>query len=127
MIDTDEMSLSQLIYLSAELRDKAAEHARQEKAIRAQKAEVDAAILASMENMGVRSTGVDDYTVTATTERIASVEDWNAFYDYIVDTRAPHLMQRRVTQEALRELRAQGEEVPGVTFIEQTSLSLRKR
>ncbi len=45
---------------------------------------------------------------------VANVEDWNEFLAYIYKHKFGHLLQRRVSDVAYRELLDQGKKVPGV-------------
>jgi hypothetical protein len=59
-------------------------------------------------------------------EDIATVEDYDAFYEHIVSEDRPYLLQRRVAQGAVKELLESGEEVPGIKLLTKRKLSLRK-
>lgn len=64
--------------------------------------------------------------VTVTEQVVGTVQDWDAFYEYIVDNDAFHLLQRRVANAAYREMVEAGDEIPGTEPFTKRSLSLRK-
>ena len=123
----DAMPLGDLVALSAELRDKAAALSQQEKTVRGEKAEVDATIIRVLEAMQIDSTSANGFTVTKVADNIVTVTDWNALHQFINEQQAPYLLQRRVTQDAVKEMIALHGTVPGVELMPQVSLSLRKK
>lgn len=55
---------------------------------------------------------------------VANVEDWNAFLAYVYKNKFGHLLQRRVSDVAYRELLDQGKKVPGVQPFTKKRLNL---
>lgn len=66
-------------------------------------------------------------TASITEEEIATVEDYDAFYEYIHNNEAAYLLQRRAAQGAVKELLESGEEVPGIKLLTKRKLSIRKK
>lgn len=59
---------------------------------------------------------------------VGNVEDWDKFHQYIYKNKAGHLLQRRVSDPAYRELLetlSAGKQVPGVTPFTKKTLGLR--
>lgn len=56
---------------------------------------------------------------------VAQVEDWDAFYKYLSRTKYFHLLQRRVSDPACRELFEKKGKIPGVTPVKLRKLNLR--
>lgn len=84
-------------------------------------------VLRGLEEAGVDKmalTGVG--SVTAKTETVANVQDWDAFFDYIAENRAWYLLQRRPAVNACREAWTIGDTLPGVVPVELTKLSVAK-
>lgn len=54
--------------------------------------------------------------------------DWEAFYAFIVKRKAPHLLQRRIAEGALKELQESlgNKPIPGVGEVTLRSLSVTK-
>ena len=61
-----------------------------------------------------------------TEQQIPKVEDWDAFYQYIQENEAFHLLQRRVSTAAARETLEAGETIAGVGTFTKRAISLRK-
>lgn len=83
------------------------------KDLTADKAVLEHDIITAMENEGNESIRTKFGTVTITSEQVANVLDWPDFERYIYETRSLHLMQRRVSNAAYRELLKIHESVPG--------------
>ena len=66
-------------------------------------------------------------TASITEQVLPQVVDWDAFYAYIHENQAFHLLQRRPTAAAYRELQESGQDVPGVEPYTQRSIGLRKK
>lgn len=68
-------------------------------------------------------------TATITTERVPVVEDWERFYNWMYKNKAAHLMFRRLTSTAYREMleSRKGRLIPGVKNFDKETVSLLKR
>lgn len=66
-------------------------------------------------------------TATITEDDVPMVVDWDAFYEYIYQNRASHMLQRRVATAAWRELKDSGFPTPGIEVYKKREISLRKR
>lgn len=64
--------------------------------------------------------------VTVVTKQIPQVKDWDAFYKYVKKTGQFDLMQRRITDAAIKERWEAGKEVPGVEHFNAVSISVNK-
>ena len=65
--------------------------------------------------------------VVVNSERVAKVESWDQFYQYIRTTGQFDLLQRRPADTALRERWAAEESVPGVVPFKVFKVSITKR
>lgn len=59
------------------------------------------------------------------TSIVPNVDDWDAFYAYIHKNKYYHLLQRRTSDAACRELFEQKGSIPGVTPFSKRRLNLR--
>ena len=59
-------------------------------------------------------------------EEVATIEDYDEFYEYVHSNEAAYLLQRRAAQVAIKELLESGEDIPGVKMLTKRKLSLRK-
>lgn len=64
--------------------------------------------------------------VTIVTKQIPQVKDWDAFYKYVKKTSSFDLLQRRLTDSAIKERWEAGKEVPGVEHFNAVSVSINK-
>jgi len=68
-------------------------------------------------------------SASLTTAERASVKDWDKFYSWIYKNKAAHMLFRRVSDPAYREILKgrHGRAIPGVESFEDVTLNLRKR
>ena len=64
--------------------------------------------------------------VTVITKQVPQVKDWDAFYKFVKKTGSFDLLQRRLTDQAMKERWEAGKEVPGVEHFNAVSISLNK-
>ena len=64
--------------------------------------------------------------VTIVKKEVPQVKDWEAFYKYIKKTNQFDLMQRRLTDTAIKERWEAGKEVPGVERFISVTVSMNK-
>jgi hypothetical protein len=64
--------------------------------------------------------------VTVVTKEVPQVEDWDAFYKYVKKTGQFDLMQRRISDGAIKERWEAGKEIPGVKHFQVVTVSINK-
>lgn len=64
--------------------------------------------------------------VTVGIKEVPQVKDWAAFYAYVKKTGSFDLMQKRLTDGAIKERWEAGKEVPGVEHFNAVSVSINK-
>lgn len=121
------MNLGEMIDELYNLRTKKSELNRQVELITEQYTALEAQVLEELQRQGTESARSSLATATVSESVVPNVTDWEAFYQYIIDTRQPYLLERRPSVVIYRDLLQAGEEVPGVSPFTKTSLSLRKR
>lgn len=57
-------------------------------------------------------------------KEVYGVNDWDAFYEYVRKKKAYELLQRRLSDKAIKERREQGVEVPGTYTFKKPTISL---
>jgi hypothetical protein len=94
--------------------------------------EVDAAKKAVMDHLqaqGMDKGGDKNLSVSLTQKVVPNVKDWDAFYAFIKKNNYFHLLHRRVSEPAWREiheqLAAKKKEVPGTEPFTKIDLSIR--
>lgn len=99
--------------------------AEQEKALTSQYETLQAQLIELMDAEGVsKSTGrLASGSITESME--FNIEDFDGFMAYVAKSKQPHLVQRRVSAPAIRELWAKKGAVPGLTPYTKRVISLR--
>ena len=81
-----------------------------------------------MERMDKEETAKSQGTkasVSITQAVVANVEDWAAFHAYVAKNKYFHLLQKRVSDPAVRELWDAGKKIPGVQPFTKRKLNIR--
>lgn len=120
------MNLGESIDRLYELKQEKAELNRQIKDLDDQYAEIEANVLAQLNELGVETGKSGTASATVSRSIVPNVDDWDAFYNYIVESNQPYLLERRPSVTAFRDLTQAGESIPGVSSYTKISLSLRK-
>ena len=107
------------------LRSKKAELEAAAKDVERQIADLDVEILESLEASGLEKTATKAGSVSISMSTVAQVTDWDEILDYIYKKKYGHLLQRRVSDPAWRELIEQGKKVPGTTGFTKKRLNYR--
>ena len=84
------------------------------------------AILLTMDEQGVTRTGVGPYSMSVSEQTVGHVDDWDEVYNYIHRTHSWHLLQRRLSNAAYKEILETGETLKGVEPFVKRSLNFRK-
>lgn len=107
-------------------------HREKKRKLEAEIVEVEALIKTDEDKLMERlnSEGLDKATgtkasVSITSTVTASVEDWDAFWVYVIKNKYTHLLQRRVSDPAYRELLEHGKKVTGVVPFVKKRVNLR--
>jgi hypothetical protein len=87
--------------------------------------ELNTELMERMEQEGLDKASGTKATISVSTNTVAAVEDWDEFWKYILKNKYTHLLQRRVSDPAYRELLEAGKKVPGVQPFVKRSLNVR--
>jgi hypothetical protein len=107
------------------LRTKKAELEAAVKDVSGQIANLESELLERMKAEGVEKTSGKGGTVSVGTSVVADVTDWDAFLSFIYKNKFGHLLQRRVSDPAWRELIEQKGKVPGTQPFTKVKLNFR--
>lgn len=88
-------------------------------------AEVQEALFERLDAEGLSKATGSKATLSVSTNTVADVQDWDAFWAFIIKNKYTHMLQRRVSDPAYRELLEAGKKVPGVEPFIKRSLNLR--
>ena len=95
------------------------------KDLEGQMADVESQLMERMESDGVDKMTGKAASVSISTSTVANVEDWDAFLAWIYKTKNGHLLQRRVSDPAWREMVEIKGVVPGTQPFTKKRLNLR--
>lgn len=77
-----------------------------------------------MDAQGLKKAGGSKATASIDSAVVASVDDWDAFWAWVVKKKYFHLIQKRVSNLGYRELLEKGVKVPGVQPFTKRKLTL---
>lgn len=120
-------TLGELIDELQHIRDEKRKASAEVERLSAAYAEVEAKVEEQLSSMGLDKASGSTATVSLSKVVAANVEDWDAFYKFIKRTGYFHLLQRRTSDPACRELFEQKGSIPGVTPVSLTKLNLRSK
>lgn len=86
---------------------------------------IEKALMEKMDKEGIDKATGRKATASITTNVVADVQDWDALWPYIAKNKLWHLVQKRVSDPAYRELLELGKKVPGVAPFAKRKLNLR--
>lgn len=117
----------ELIQELRRLKTELANLSERRKELEEQRSEIEGTITAYLKEneLSDMSDGTD--RVSLTLNLVPQVTDWPALYAHIRENDAFYLLERRALATAYRELREQGDEVPGMEDYYKPTISLRKR
>ena len=95
--------------------------------LKQRKNELEAKLIAKMEDQGIDRTGNDRCSVSIKIETVPTVEDWDAVYKHILSTEQFELLHKRMSTSAYRELLSLDMELPGVKPTDVTRINYRSR
>ena len=127
VIDVPKLTIGQKIYSIFDLHKKKQTLDTQIKELKGQIKTFESELMKDMAAQGVDKMSGTKATVSITTSTVANVEDWNDFLAYVYKMKYGHLLQRRVSDPAYRELLGQGKKIPGVSPFTQERLNIRVR
>lgn len=118
--------LGAMIDVFTELREQHREQNKVLKQIKDDMDELEEKILALLHEQGLDLGRGHTATASVSTNTVGTVVDWDAFGSYVMQNQALHLLERRVSSAAWRELFQAGEIVPGTEPYIKTTLNVRK-
>lgn len=122
-----EPSLGALVDQMWSLREQKRKLDASVKDLEGQIADKESLIMEQMAAQGLDKMSGAMASVSIITNTVAQVEDWDEFLTFIYKKKYGHLLQRRVSDPAYRELLEQGTKVPGVSPFSKQRLNLSTR
>ena len=108
-----------------ELREKKRKLEASIKDLEGQASLIEERLMESMDKDGIDKMTGRKASVSISTTTVANVEDWDAFLAFVYKNKAGHLLQRRVSDPAWREMVEIKKAVPGTQPFTKKRLNLR--
>ena len=87
--------------------------------------EIEESLIGRLDAEGMTKATGGKASVSVTTSVVADVQDWDELWVFLIKKKLTHLLQKRVSEPAYRELLEKGIKVPGVVPFNKRSLTLR--
>ena len=120
-------SLGTLIDQRFELRAKRMAAFKEVEAMKREEKELDGQIMEAMQEKDLTTAGGSMANVSLNPTTVAHVTDWNAVHEFIRETGHFHLLHKRTSDPAYREMLLLDIQVPGIEPTVLTKLSLTKK
>lgn len=130
--EVTDVTMDRLAKVYIRMRDKLAELTREyeaaEESIKAQQAEVAAAMKDIIQKAGGESIRTAHGTVTLKTTKRFYAQDWEAMYQFIVDRAMPQLLEKRIAQKNMQEFLDANPDVvpPSLNTMSELTVSVTK-
>lgn len=119
--------LKSLIAQLADVKDELREANNKAKEAKKRHDEAEAELIEYLKENELEKASAAGFTASYGTETVATVNDWEAFYDYVKEHDAFYLLQKRVASAAYRELlQVEGEAPPGTEPMDKDKLSFTR-
>jgi hypothetical protein len=120
-------SLGGIINRLSEIKAERAELSKQDKALKDEFTDLEAALLAALDAEESTMAAGSFHKAVVSEEEVMQLEDFETFWEFCKDQDAGYLFQRRFNNSAWRELRALlGQDPPGTKPFTRRSISLTK-
>jgi len=122
----EKATLGELIDQRYELRATRMALAKQVDELKKQESALDDTVLEKLKEIGLEKASGRIATMGINTTTVGTVEDWDKVHEFIRKRNFFHMMERRLSQPAYRELLELEGGVPGIVPTTLTKLSLTK-
>jgi hypothetical protein len=132
METTDVVPLDKLAKIYRKMRDRVSELTREYdtevELIKAQQAEIAAAMKEQMQALGVTSVRTDQGTVVLSVKTRYSTSDWDSFKSFVMEHDALDLFEKRIAQTNMKQFLDENPGVvpPGLNSNAEYDISVRK-
>ena len=132
MEKTEVVPLDKLAKIYRKMRDRVSELTREYdtevETIKAQQAEIVAAMKEQMQALGVTSVRTDQGTVVLSVKTRYSTSDWDSFKSFVVEHDALDLFEKRIAQTNMKQFLEENPGVvpPGLNSNAEYDISVRK-
>ena len=122
-----EQNLDDLMNKLTDMREVIASTEEGLKELKQRKTDLEAKLIAKMNDQGLDRIGNDRCSISVKTEIVPSVEDWDAVYRHILSTEQFELLHKRMSASTYREFLSLDMELPGVKPTDVIRINYRSR
>ena len=79
-----------------------------------------------LQAIGLDKFSTKQVAITMTSADVPNIEDLEEFYNYIIENRAPYLLQSRPSATAMAEIWNSGQEIKGVSKVNKVTIRTKK-
>lgn len=121
-------NLEELVVVVRKLREAKADLNKRLDEIKVAEKNALQAVLNYLDEHGLESARTDSGTAYAEENVVYNVEDWSAFYEWVLENEALDALQKRISTTFVREhLEASGELLPGLNPVTLRTAQVRRR
>lgn len=122
-----QVTTGNIVKRMIEVRDERRTIASRDKDLIVEWKSLESELILRLDDQGMESAKTAAGTASISETILPNVVDWDAFYTYMKEEDALHLLQRRPSAAAFRELNDSGMTIPGVDAYTQRTIGLRKK
>ncbi len=122
-----EQNLDDLMNKLTDMREVIASTEEGLKKLKQRKTDLEAKLIAKMNDQGLDRIGNDRCSISVKTEIVPTVEDWDAVYRHILSTEQFELLHKRMSASTYREFLSLDMELPGVKPTDVIRINYRSR
>lgn len=122
-----EQNLDDLMNKLTDMREVIASTEEGLKELKQRKTDLEAKLIAKMNDQGLDRIGNDRCSISVKTEIVPTVEDWDAVYRHILSTEQFELLHKRMSASTYREFLSLDMELPGVKPTDVIRINYRSR
>tara|TARA_X000001388_G_C2211101_1_gene115179 strand:+ start:528 stop:947 length:420 start_codon:yes stop_codon:yes gene_type:complete len=126
IIESEE-NLDDLMNKLTDMREVIASTEEGLKELKQRKTDLEAKLIAKMNDQGLDRIGNDRCSISVKTEIVPTVEDWDAVYRHILSTEQFELLHKRMSASTYREFLSLDMELPGVKPTDVIRINYRSR
>jgi len=119
------MTVDDLISNIVRLRDEAADLNKRLEEMKQERAQYEDSLMQLMTEVGATQMGSKHGTASMKLKQVPYISDWHMFTPFLQENL--QLLQRRISAPAVKEILDAGEEIPGLSFIEEFAISVTRK
>lgn len=119
------MNLSELINQLVDVKRQRTDIASQDSELSIKAAQLESDIMHAMSEAGTTKAASEaGHSVSMSKKSVPTINDWDAFYTYVQQTKSFDLLHKRLSITAFKDRLEQGEQVPGSSMTELWGINL---